>query len=191
MIPASCAVVSASPFGKSCRRRNVADDICTRANATARRWDSGLLPTSTIRTEPDSSTWLSSLIATASRGASDHAASATRRATDRHRRRRAHRAPLVARAPSPRRTGTTTPPAAGVDVLHAHPLVQAVLRARPPEARRLDSAPRGLTGRERVAEVVHPHHAGVDLPCHPAGFRRSRVHTLAASPNSVSFARAT
>ena len=50
MIPASCAVVSASPFGSSRRRCAVAGAMRTRPDATARRRDSGLPPTSTIRT---------------------------------------------------------------------------------------------------------------------------------------------
>src|SRR5581483_2728023 len=63
------------------------------------------------------------------------------------------------------------PAALAVDVLDAHALVQPVLRARPPEARRLDAAPRRLTGRERVAEVVDPHHARVEPPRDAVGLR--------------------
>src|SRR5438128_7273509 len=58
--------------------------------------------------------------------------------------------------------GGTQQTAIGADVLHAHALVETVLRARPPEARALDAAPGRLAGRERVAEVVHPDHAGFD-----------------------------
>src|SRR5918999_1615331 len=61
MIPATCAVVSASPFGSSRRRRAVSVAMRTVAVATARRRDSGLPPTSTMRTSPVSLTWLSSL----------------------------------------------------------------------------------------------------------------------------------
>ena len=42
-------------------RRVVSGDIRTSACATARRRDNGFPPTSTMRTEPDSSTWLRSL----------------------------------------------------------------------------------------------------------------------------------
>src|SRR5581483_742954 len=56
MIPASCAVVSASPFGSSRSRRAVSGAMRTLARATARRRDCGLPPTSTIRTSPDAST---------------------------------------------------------------------------------------------------------------------------------------
>src|SRR5438552_1057631 len=55
MIPASCAVASASPFGSSRSRAVVPGDIRTSARATARRRDKGLAPTSTMRTEPDAS----------------------------------------------------------------------------------------------------------------------------------------
>src|SRR4051795_543083 len=55
--------------------------------------------------------------------------------------------------------------AVGVHVLHLYALVQTVLATRAAEARGLRTAPRSLTGRERVAEVVHPHHPGVE----PAG----------------------
>ena len=61
MIPASCAVVSASPFGRSRAARRLGRHAHP-PRATARRRDSGLAPTSTICTAPDSSTWESSLI---------------------------------------------------------------------------------------------------------------------------------
>src|SRR4051794_15802057 len=61
MIPASWAVVSASPFGRSRSRRAVSGAIVTDAAATARRRESGFSPTSTIRTSPVSSTWESSV----------------------------------------------------------------------------------------------------------------------------------
>src|SRR4051794_10198344 len=62
MIPASCAVTRASPFGNSRRRRAVSGAISTLARATARRRDRGLAPTSTMRTSPPSLRWLSSVI---------------------------------------------------------------------------------------------------------------------------------
>src|SRR4249919_594578 len=62
MMPASCAVTSASPFGSSRSRRAVSGAICTAARATARRCESGLPPTSTMRTSPASPRWLSSVI---------------------------------------------------------------------------------------------------------------------------------
>src|SRR4051812_12064151 len=62
MMPATCAVASASPFGSSRRRRAVSGAIRTVACATARRRDIGLSPTSTMRTSPVSLTWLSSPI---------------------------------------------------------------------------------------------------------------------------------
>src|SRR5205823_14725952 len=52
-----------------------------------------------------------------------------------------------------------------VDVLHPYALVEAVPRARAPEAGALDTAPRRLACRERIAEVIHPHHAGLDATC--------------------------
>src|SRR5690349_7367304 len=61
MIPASCAVASASPFGSPRSCRAVSGDMRTVAAATARRRDSGLPPTSTMRTSPASSTCESSL----------------------------------------------------------------------------------------------------------------------------------
>src|SRR5262245_39535019 len=64
MIPASCAVVRASPLGRSRIRRDVSRAIRTVARATAFLLESGLCPTSTIFTSPDaSSTCESSLIA--------------------------------------------------------------------------------------------------------------------------------
>ena len=60
MTPASSAVASASPFGRSRSRCAVSGAMRTRADATARRRDSGLAPTSTIRTRPPVSTWDSS-----------------------------------------------------------------------------------------------------------------------------------
>ncbi len=61
MIPASCAVTSASPFGRVRIVAAVMDAMCTRACATARRRDSGFPPTSTIFTSPLSPTWESPL----------------------------------------------------------------------------------------------------------------------------------
>src|SRR6266568_2707875 len=61
MIPAIWAVASASPLGRSRRRRAVSADIVTVARARARRRESGLSPTSTMRTCPDSSMCESSL----------------------------------------------------------------------------------------------------------------------------------
>src|SRR5580765_1158625 len=61
MMPASCAVASASPFGSSRSRRAVSGAIVTVAAATARRRENGLSPTSTIRTSPASSTCESSV----------------------------------------------------------------------------------------------------------------------------------
>src|SRR3954469_6833838 len=52
-----------------------------------------------------------------------------------------------------------------IHVFHLYALVQTVLATRAPEARCLRAAPRSLAGRERVAEVVHPHHPDVE----PAG----------------------
>src|SRR6266568_9458664 len=60
MIPASCAVASASPLGNSRSRRAVSGAIRTTPRATARRRDSGLSPTSTMRTSPAAVTWLNS-----------------------------------------------------------------------------------------------------------------------------------
>src|SRR5256885_9991275 len=60
MIPATWAVVGASPFGSLLRRRAVSGAIRTVARAIARRRDNGLSPTSTMRTSPASLTWLSS-----------------------------------------------------------------------------------------------------------------------------------
>src|SRR5512133_2745716 len=60
MIPATCAVARASPFGNSRNRRAVSGAIRTVARATARRRESGLPPTSTMRTSPPSVTWLNS-----------------------------------------------------------------------------------------------------------------------------------
>ena len=62
MIPASWAVASASPFGSSRSRCAVSGAIRTLPRATARRRDIGFPPTSTMRTDPDSSTCESSLI---------------------------------------------------------------------------------------------------------------------------------
>src|SRR5947208_2122136 len=62
MIPASCAVTSASPFGSARSFAAVVAAIDTVARAVARRRDIGLPPTSTIRTPPRSSTWDSSAI---------------------------------------------------------------------------------------------------------------------------------
>src|SRR2546423_2196987 len=62
MIPATCAVASASPSGSSRSRRAVSAPIRTSARATARRREGSLPPTSTIRTAPVSSTCESSLI---------------------------------------------------------------------------------------------------------------------------------
>src|SRR5436189_1760612 len=62
MIPASCAVASASPFGSESSRWAVPGDIATSARATARRRETGLPPTSTMRTAPPASTWLSSFL---------------------------------------------------------------------------------------------------------------------------------
>jgi hypothetical protein len=56
MIPASCAVTSASPFGKSRSRSAVFGAMRTLERARARRLDSGFPPTSTIRTSPASPT---------------------------------------------------------------------------------------------------------------------------------------
>src|SRR3954463_16214221 len=58
MIPASCAVVSASPLGSERRAPAVSALMRTRPEATARRRSEGLPPTSTMRTPPCSSTWL-------------------------------------------------------------------------------------------------------------------------------------
>src|SRR5262245_61701442 len=64
MIPASWAVVRASPFGRSWMRRAVSGAISTVARAIALRRESGLCPTSTILTSPeDSSTCERSVIA--------------------------------------------------------------------------------------------------------------------------------
>src|SRR4051794_24927660 len=64
MIPASCAVVSASPFGRSWIRCDVSGAISTVALAIALRRETGLCPTSTILTSPKaSSTCERSLIA--------------------------------------------------------------------------------------------------------------------------------
>ena len=76
MIPASWAVVSASPFGSSPRRATVSGAISTVARATARRRESGLSPTSTIRTAPSGSTCERPLIARHRTGARAHAVSA-------------------------------------------------------------------------------------------------------------------
>src|SRR5690348_5299270 len=62
MIPASCAVTRASPFGSSRRRRAVSEAIRTEPRAIARRREAGLSPTSTMRTSPASLRWLSSAI---------------------------------------------------------------------------------------------------------------------------------
>jgi hypothetical protein len=56
MIPASCAVVSASPFGSERSFAAVVGAIETVARATARRRETGFEPTSTIFTLPRSST---------------------------------------------------------------------------------------------------------------------------------------
>src|SRR4051794_21925914 len=56
MIPASCAVARASPFGSSASFEAVSGAIRTTARARARRRDTGLSPTSTMRTAPLSST---------------------------------------------------------------------------------------------------------------------------------------
>ena len=62
-IAAIRATASASPFGKVRSRSAVAGAMPTRPRATARRRESGLPPTSTIRTSPvASSTCESSLI---------------------------------------------------------------------------------------------------------------------------------
>src|SRR5881397_1870703 len=52
MMPASCAVVRASPFGSSRSRRAVSPAMRTVALAVARRRDIAFAPTSTIRTSP-------------------------------------------------------------------------------------------------------------------------------------------
>src|SRR6478672_408102 len=59
--------------------------------------------------------------------------------------------------------------AVGIEVLDLHALVQAVLRARAPEAGSLHPTPRSLAHCEGVAEVVHPVHAGIDSPRDPVG----------------------
>src|SRR3954447_18732007 len=80
----------------------------------------------------------------------------------------------VVREP-PRRPDAT---AIRVEVLDLHALVEAVLRARPPEARSLYAAPRRLARRERVAEVVDPDHARIDPACDAVGLREiTRPHT--------------
>src|SRR5262249_18423902 len=63
MIPAICAVTSASPFGSSRKRAAVAEAIPTEPRASARRRECGFPPTSTIRTSPASETCESSPIA--------------------------------------------------------------------------------------------------------------------------------
>src|SRR6478735_6850403 len=62
MTPATWAAASASPFGRSRSRRAVSGAMRTVARATARRRETGLPPTSTMRTSPASLTWLNSLI---------------------------------------------------------------------------------------------------------------------------------
>src|SRR4051812_33221487 len=65
----------------------------------------------------------------------------------------------------------------GIEVLDLHALVEAVLGAGAPEAGPLDASPRRLPCGERVAEVVDPHHAGLDAPCDPVGLRKiARPH---------------
>ena len=115
MIPATCAVASASPFGSSRSRRAVSAAIRTSARATARRRETGFLPTSTMRTSPASSTCESSLTgpATSSQRARARAGNATRRATARCASRTGRRARRAASAPSPRRRGTTRPDEGG------------------------------------------------------------------------------
>src|SRR5262245_45089519 len=61
MIPATWAVVSASPFGKSPSLATVSGAMRTTARATARRRTIGFPPTSTMWTLPVSSTCESSL----------------------------------------------------------------------------------------------------------------------------------
>src|SRR3954452_8286693 len=69
--PAMRAVPRTSPFGASPARTfaAVSGDMRTRARATARRSLAGLSPTSTMRAVPCSSTWVSSDISRALRGA--------------------------------------------------------------------------------------------------------------------------
>ena len=126
MIPASCAVASASPFGSARRRAAVSGAMCTTARATARRRCDGLPPTSTIFTDPLSSTWESSVIAgrlrspgagrSARRPAIQCARSCSRtwaRSPSARRRRSAapSRAPRAAPVPAPRRrTGSRRAP---------------------------------------------------------------------------------
>ena len=64
MIPASFAVVSASPLGRSRSRRAVSGAISTAPRATARRRTGGLAPTSTIFTVPEASSTCESSLAT-------------------------------------------------------------------------------------------------------------------------------
>src|SRR5215211_8251663 len=74
-IPASCAVASASPFGRSRKVAAVSGRISTKARATARRRSCGLAPSSTMWTPPASSTWLNDpRFAAISRGNSSAAA---------------------------------------------------------------------------------------------------------------------
>src|SRR5436305_2505008 len=61
------------------------------------------------------------------------------------------------------------PAAVRVHVLHLDALVQPVLATRAPEAGCLRAAPRRLSGRERVAEVVDPHHSRVETARDPVG----------------------
>src|SRR5688500_15092813 len=56
MIPASCAVVNASPFASSRSCRAVSGAMRTSAAATARLRETGLSPTSTMRTAPEGPT---------------------------------------------------------------------------------------------------------------------------------------
>src|SRR4051794_16802931 len=63
MIPASRAAASASPFGRLPRRLTVSGAVRSRPRATARRRTTGLAPTSTMRSSPDSSTCERSLTA--------------------------------------------------------------------------------------------------------------------------------
>src|SRR6188472_738895 len=117
-IPAIRATVSASPFGSVRSRAAVDASMATRPRATARRRETGLAPTSTIRTSPvASSTWESSLTGGSSARdgqALDGARPRLGRATPR-RPRTARRAAPAARRPRDRRTGTTSPGSANRD----------------------------------------------------------------------------
>ena len=200
MIPASCAVASASPFGSSRSRAAVSGAMRTVARATARRRESGFVADVDHPHGPRLVDVGEVAHRRRYRFAEVHAARAGAATPPRPSR----RAPAVEHVDHPpeavhrlrRRTGTTTAPAARPESRSTNftcvQLVEPVAsracgRSRTP-SRRPTSPGRRRTSRRRRSSRPSP---ASSRRARRRARSRSRVQTLAPSPNGESFASRT